>query len=144
MRFLEIRDGINSCHGERFHKDVTNGAAKLTRKQSESMVKEMSDRLWEYITMDEATFRLASKLLISNEYTSYSANGIDANEDIPTTTTRKERDYISPENKCNTPKCEALVSGEYSFTVAQLRQVQFTRSVEALCVFSAEKERYIF
>ena len=114
-------DGINSCHGERFHKDVTNGAAKLTRKQSESMVKEMSDRLWEYITMDEATLRLASKLLISNEYTSYSANGIDANEDIPTTTTRKERDYISPENKCNTPKCEALVSGEYSFTMSKMK-----------------------
>lgn len=114
-------DGINSCHGERFHKDVTNGAAKLTRKQSESLVKELSDRLWEYITMDEATLRLAPKLLISNENTSNSDNGIDANEDIPTTTTRKERNYISPENKCNTPNCEALVSGEYSFTMSKMK-----------------------
>jgi hypothetical protein len=112
-------DGINSCHGERFHKDVTNGAAKLTRKQSKSMVKEMSDRLHEYSTMDEATSALASKLLVSIDKTSNSADGLDANEDTPTTSNRHERNYLSPRNNY-TPNCEAVVSGEYTFTMSNI------------------------
>ena len=95
MYFQVMQDGPGngwtSQHGERFHKENTNGAASNTQKRHETVCKQMSDRIHENRTLDVAASMLAdhiSSATVARTFTDTTQQ--------PAPTTRERRSYTRP------------------------------------------------